>query len=194
MITLQTALLGLISPDPIKFDNSYDSLLLDDDTLLNNNLMDSIDSNQNAPETSKILLQILCFRATQVKNKIRWSHRLNGTLTFARYLHLLLDSAEDVNPELRTEAIHCLGDLFENNMDSEMLQELLNENPQSIYPLRYPQAVRATLDTLENITNSDMDVNVQLLAASTLKKINREYSGFNRTQFVDNHHYACLER
>ena len=48
MNTLETALSGLTSPDPIKFDNSYDALLLDDDEKLNNDLIDSIETNHCA--------------------------------------------------------------------------------------------------------------------------------------------------
>ena len=110
MNTLETALSGLTSPDPIKFDNSYDTLLLDDDERLNNDLIDSIETNHNAPELTKTLLQILCFRATQAKKSHRWCQRIQGTLTFSRYLNLLLQSTEDVSPALRIEAIQCLSD------------------------------------------------------------------------------------
>lgn len=194
MNTLQTALIGLTSQDPIKFDNSYDALLLDDNESLNNDLIDSIETNHNSPELTKTLLQILCFRATQVKNENRWSQRIQGTLTFGRYIHLLLNAAEDVNPELRLEAIQCLSDMFEHNLSEERLAVLLETHPRSIYPLRYPQCVNDTLDTLEHLTNSDVDVNVQLLAANTLKKISKEYSTFRKIGLVDTEHYADLER
>ena len=193
MHTLQTALQGLMSPDPIKFDNSYDALLLDDNESMNNDLIDSIESNHNSPELTKTLLQILCFRATQVKNENRWSQRIQGTLTFGRYIQLLLNAAEDVNPELRLEAIQCLSDMFEHNMTNENLAALLKNYPRAIYPLRYPQCVNAVLETLEYITNSDVDVNVQLIAASTLKKISKEYSTFSKIGLIDNAHYAELE-
>ena len=194
MNTLETALPGLTSTDPIKFDNSYDSLLLDDDEKLNSDLIDSIETNHNAPELTKVLLQILCFRATQAKKKNRWCQRIQGTITFSRYLTLLLEATEDVNPELRMEAIQCLNDMFEHNMSVSDLETLLIEYPQAVYPLCYPQAVDSSISTLENVVDSDIDVNVQLLAASTIKKIQKEYTTFCKLGWVDNTHYEELEQ
>ena len=194
MNTLETALSGLTSPDPIKFDNSYDALLLDDDEKLNSDLIDSIETNHNAPELTKILLQILCFRATQAKKKHRWCQRIQGTITFSRYLGLLLRATEDVNPGLRLEAIQCLNDIFEHNMNVDELETLKIDYPQAIYPLCYPQAVDSSVTTLENIVESDIDVNVQLLAAATMQKIQKEYAAFYKLGLVDNTHYDELEQ
>ena len=89
MNDLDTALLGLTSPDPIKFDNSYDALLLDDDERLNLNQLIQ-ETNHNVPALTKTLLQILCLPLNQ-KTK-RWCQRLQGTIIFGRYLNLLLDN------------------------------------------------------------------------------------------------------
>ena len=191
---LETALLGLTSPDPIKFDNSYDALLLDDDERLNTGIIDSIETNHNVPTLTKTLLQILCFRATQSKRQKRWCQRLQGTLIFGRYLRLLLDATEGVNPELKLEAIQCLRDIFEHNMSAAEISELKVQYPQAIYALCYSQAVFATIETLEYIANSDMDTNIQLLATSTLERIRKDYATCNRLGLVDNTHYTELER
>ncbi len=194
MNTLETALFGLTSPDPIKFDNSYDTLLLDDDERLNNDLIDSIETNHNAPDLTKTLLQILCFRATQAKKEHRWCQRIQGTFTFSRYLNILLQSTEDVNAGLRMEAIQCLSDIFEHNMSVSELNTLKIKYPQAIYPLCYPQAVDSSVATLEGIADSDTDVNVQLLAAVTMRKIQKEYASFYKLGLVDNTHYNELEQ
>ena len=194
MNDLDNALLGLTSPDPIKFDNSYDALLLDDDERLNTEIIDSIETNHNVPTLTKTLLQILCFRATQSKKQDRWCQRLQGTIIFGRYLNLLLDATEGMDPELKLEAIQCVRDIFEHNMSAAELSALTGKYPQAIYPLRYPQAVASSLETLEYIADSDIDANIQSLAKSTVEKIRKDYVTCNRLGLVDNTHYEELER
>ena len=194
MNDLDTALLGLTSPDPIKFDNSYDALLLDDDEKLNTELIDSIETNHNVPALTKTLLQILCFRATQSKKQKRWCQRLQGTIIFGRYLNLLLDATEGTHPELKLEAIQCIRDMFEHNMSATEVSTLKATYPQAIYALCYPQAVTASIETLEYIADSDMNANIQSLAQSTIEKIRKDYVSCNRLGLVDNGYYAELER
>ena len=194
MNDLETALLGLTSPDPIKFDNSYDALLLDDNERLNTELIDSIETNHNVPALTKTLLQILCFRATQAKKRNRWCQRLQGTIIFARYLHLLLDATENANPELRLEAIQCIRDMFEHNMSASEVSALKVQYPQAIYALCYPQAIDSSIDALEYIADSDMDSSIQILATSTINKIRKDYATCNKLGLVDNTHYVELER
>jgi len=194
MNDLDTALHGLTSPDPIKFDNSYDALLLDDDETLNTKLIDSIETNHNVTVLTKTLLQIICFRATQSKKQNRWCQRLQGTIIFARYLHLLLDAAEGMNPELKLEALQCIRDIFEHNMSANQISTLRVEYPQAIYALCYPQAIASTIETLECVADADGDANIQLLAASTIEKIRKDSATCKSLGLVDNTHYTEFER
>lgn len=193
MTLYNNALDGLSSPDPMKFDQSYDTLLFEDNRNMNVDIIDSIREYNQEPQIVKYLMQILAFRATQVKGS-KWYARLKGRITLRSLLETFFGGVKDVHADVRTEAIHCLGDLYEHNMKPEELTTYLNEYEKGIYPLCYPQTVKATLEILEDTANTDMDVNVQLLAADTKKRIEKSYKNFSKlTTFVDPNHYAEFE-
>ncbi len=186
------ALAGLSSPDPMKFDQSYDTLLFEDNRNINVNIIDSVREYNREPKVAKTLMQILTFRATQTKSS-KWYARFNGRFTLSSALEILFNGVRDVHADVRTEAIECLGDLYENNMKPKDLQAYLNEHENGIYPLQYPQTVNATLRVLEDTANTDMDVNVQLLAAETKRRIEKSYENFLKTDLVDHNHYDEFE-
>ena len=116
------------------------------------------------------------FSSHSIKKHKRWCQRLQGTIIFGRYLNLLLDATEGINPELKLEAIQCLRDMFEHNMSATELSALKVEYPQAIYALCYPQAVASSLETLEYIADSDVDANIQSLATSTIERFAKTMS------------------
>lgn len=193
MTILLDAILGLQSPDPMKFDNSYDVLLFDDQNSVNTFLIDSIHENQQTPSLSKFLMQIATFRATQTKQN-RWIHRFQGTLSFADFARVLFEALSDVHSDVRMEAIHCLSELSEHNLKDEQLTQLLKEYNTAIYPLRHPQFIEYTLDMLNQTARADMDVNVQLLAENTAEKIASQYKSFSKKEgYIDPTHYVEFE-
>ena len=193
MTILLDAILGLQSPDPIKFDNSYDVLLFEDQSSVNTFLIDSIRENQQTSSLSKFLMQIVTFRATQTKQN-RWIHRFQGTLSFADFAGVLFEALSDVHSDVRMEAIHCLSDLCEHNLKDEQLTQLLTEYNTAIYPLRHPQFVEYTLEMLNQTARADMDVNVQLLAENTAEKIVSQYNTLSQKErYIDTTQYTEFE-
>jgi hypothetical protein len=190
---LNTAVAGLTSTDPMKFDNSYDTLLFENDSVANAYLTDAILANQHSPNLAKFLMQILTFRATQVKPK-NWSRRVQGTLTFAAVMRIFLHALSDVHTTIRTEAIECLGELLEHNMKEDDIFTMLTESKQVIYGLRYPQVVTQTLEALQHVASHDIDANVAMLASNVVDKIEKDFIKVNQIDgLVDSTVYPEFE-
>ncbi len=176
---LNTAITGLTSTDPMKFDNSYDTLLFENVSEVNAYLVDAILANQHDPSIAKNLMQILAFRATQTKSN-SWIRRVQGTLTFSAVMRIFLHALSDVHALIRTESIECLSELLEHNMKEDDIWTMLEDSKQVIYGLRYPQVVTQTIEALQHVASHDIDANIAMLASNVVQKIEKDFLKVNR--------------
>lgn len=173
---------GLDSTDPIIFDQSYDALLFSDLDETNKYLMNKFNEVINDSFKRRITIQLIASRGSQ-DNKMYWSTRYMGTFTLDDAKDVLLQALEDVDAKVRREAIMCLGDLCNNTLKHEEMEELLSEYPKAIIALRYEGFVNEVIGKLETTAESDSDVDVQLQAVSTYKEINTALRTMKKTDW-----------